>query len=278
MKIAYICTNYNNSDYTEIAVKSLMSNVCHDIKIYVVDNASRSDDFQKLINFSHSIPTMRVIRSDLNVGYFSGLNLGLRYAKQDDSELDWFIVGNNDLEFPSDFCSHISSNQDDFFQYPIISPDIVTLDGQHQNPHVISDISSIREFIFDLYFSNYYFGLIIYKLAKAFPYVTRRGDEDQWQTSRTIYQGHGSCYLLTPKFFEMFDELWSPTFMMSEEFFLSHQLNSVGEKVFYSPKVCVKHHCHGSLKDIPSKHRWKMARDAHREYRKYVKIFKGTGK
>ena len=62
--------------------------------------------------------------------------------------------------------------------------------------------------------------------------------------------------------------------MMSEEFFLSKQLMDVGEQVYYEPKIRVIHHWHGSLEKIPGRKRWDMARDAHREYRKYVKVFR----
>jgi hypothetical protein len=48
----------------------------------------------------------------------------------------------------------------------------------------------------------------------------------------------------------------------------------VGEQVYYEPRIQVTHHWHGSLEKIPSRRRWDMARDAHREYRKYVKVFR----
>jgi hypothetical protein len=62
--------------------------------------------------------------------------------------------------------------------------------------------------------------------------------------------------------------------MMSEELFLSKQLEGVGEQVYYEPRIQVTHHWHGSLEKIPSRRRWEMAREAHREYRKYVKVFR----
>jgi GT2 family glycosyltransferase len=141
---------------------------------------------------------------------------------------------------------------------------------------VIARISAIREIFYDLYYSNYYLGKLIYKLAKLFPRATRRGDEDEWQTAQPIYQGHGSCYLLTPNFFRKFEVLWAPTFMMAEELFLSLQLEEVGEQVYYSPAISVVHHWHGALQNVPSRRRWSMGRDAHRAYRKHVKGLKGA--
>ena len=61
--------------------------------------------------------------------------------------------------------------------------------------------------------------------------------------------------------------------MMSEEYFLSKQLQRCWTAVYYEPAIQVIHHWHGSLENLPSKQRWNMARDAHREYRKHVGIF-----
>ncbi len=275
MKIAYVCTNYNNSSFTVTAIETLLTNKNHDIRIYVVDNGSRDEEVDILRRLARSYPSVRLIASPMNVGYFAGLNLGIKAARAEDETCEWMIVGNNDLEFPEAFCTTVEQNASEYAAHSVVSPDVVTLDGHHQNPHLISGVSPIREMFYALYYSNYYLGLLIYKLAKMFPSLSRRGDEENWQIAQSIHQGHGSVYLLTPRFFSQFEELWSPSFMMHEEFFLQVQLNRVGELVFYSPAIRVVHHWHGSLQDVPSYLRWSMARDAHQESRKYAKAFKG---
>lgn len=274
MKLAYVCTNFNNSSFTLAAVDSLMRNVSHDIEVFVVDNASAEDEVRKLRPLADKYPSVHVIESHENTGYFRGLNLGLRALRERRPDIEWAVVGNNDLEFPADFCDLLQDNERALQAHSVISPDVVTLDGEHQNPHVIASISTIREVFYDLYYSNYYLGRMIHRVAKMFPRFSERSDEEQWQVAQPIYQGHGSCYLLGPRFFRQFKEFWAPTFMMSEEFFLSKQLNEVGEQVWYEPKLRVIHHWHGALEQLPSRRRWDMARDAHREYRKYVKVFK----
>jgi GT2 family glycosyltransferase len=275
MDIAYICTNYNNSAFTVTAVNSLLSAKGHNVRIFVVDNASRPEEIDILRKSIAGHPAVHLIANPDNVGYFRGLNVGIREARRLYPGIEWLVVGNNDLEFPPDFCDRVSLNHSTFVQHSVISPDVVTLDGEHQNPHVIEKISAIREIFYDLYYSNYHLGKLIYKLAKIFPRATRRGDEDEWQTARPIYQGHGSCYLLTPRFFRNFEALWAPTFMMAEELFLSQQLAEVGERVYYSPAIKVIHHWHGALQNVPSRQRWRIAREAHREYRKHVRVLMG---
>ena len=273
MKIGYVCTNYNNSSYTIKAVRTLKANLRHQYFIVVVDNKSDVSNVSQLNKMAAENPDVRLILSQHNVGYFRGLNLGIKHLRGQHPDVEWLVVGNNDLEFPADFADKFSSVAPVLRSHAVVSPDIVTVEGDHQNPHVISGISKIREIFYDLYFANYYIGMAVKKLTTIFPSVSERSDEEQWQIARPIYQGHGSCYLLGPRFFEQFAELWAPTFLMSEEFFLSKQLKDVGEQVYYEPKIRVIHHWHGSLEKIPSRRRWEMARDAHREYRKYVKVF-----
>lgn len=272
MELGYVCTNYNGSSFTRNVIGSLRRISGHKIFVVIVDNASDPADLASIASLEDEQTT--VLRMKENLGYFSGLNAGIRHLRKTNPNCKWMVVGNNDLEFPEDFCSKLEGILPEIERYPVTSPDIVTKDGLHQNPHVISHISKFREIMYDVYYSNYYVGLALHALAKRFRRISDRADELQWQTARSIYQGHGSAYILGPRFFEEFQELWAPTFLMSEEFFLSKQLGDKGYAVYYDPRVTVNHLWHGTLRDLPSRRRWEFARDAHRVYRQYVRVFK----
>lgn len=273
MKIGFVCTNFNNSDYTVKAVETLNSGLGHEYFVVIVDNNSDPASVRQLKELASINRNIHLILNCENVGYFRGLNIGIKHLRVNHPEVGWLVVGNNDLEFPVDFADELEKHADRLRGYAVISPDIVTVEGEHQNPHVISGIGPIREMMYDLYYSNYYLGLAIQKVARLLPRISERSDELEWQVARPIYQGHGSCYVLSPLFFERFTELWAPTFLMSEEFFLSKQLSDVGLQIYYDPAIRVVHHWHGSLAKLPSRQRWNLAKEAHREYRKYVKGF-----
>ena len=101
--------------------------------------------------------------------------------------------------------------------------------------------------------------------------ITDRKDEEQHNIAQTIYQGYGACYILGPLFFKYFDQLWAPSFLMGEEFFLSKQLERINMKVYYEPVIKVYHQEHASVKNVPKKKMWEFSREAHKIYRKYVK-------
>lgn len=276
MKLGYICTNYNNSHFTVDAVRSLVASGGgrHELHVVVVDNQSTAPNIETLQALAREFPSVvDLLLNERNVGYFPGLNCGIRRMRERHPEVQHLVIGNNDLQFPSDFCERVERNLGLLEQYAVVSPDIVTLDGEHQNPHVVSTVSRAREMVYDLYYSNYLLARLILWAARVSRSLTDRRDEQQHHTAQPIYQGHGSCYLIGPKFFRHFQEFWAPTFLMGEEYFLSKQLSDQGMQVWYDPAIALTHCCHGSLAALPGRRTWEFARLAHKEYRKYVKGF-----
>jgi GT2 family glycosyltransferase len=272
MKIGFVFTNYNNSQYTRDVIYSLSLNeYFNNCFLVIVDNKSDFLDINKLNEIEQIYPSVKVIYNNENIGYFKGLNIGIEYLRSKYSELNCIVVGNNDLFFPQNFIDRIYLKNELFKKYPVISPDLVTLDGIHQNPHVINRISWFRNLIYDLYYTNYYLSILIGFLAKITKKITDRNDEKHFEIAQTIHQGYGACYILGPIFFQKFKSLWAPTFLMGEEFFLSKQLEKEGMHVYYEPSIKVDHHDHATMGKLPNKKLWKISRDSHLVYKKYLK-------
>lgn len=275
MNYAYICTNFNNAHYTREAVASLNAGSRPPARIVVVDNLSNPADREELARIAGDHANVELVLNDENFGYFRGLNSGLARLREQTPRLTTAVAGNNDLSFPPDFgerLAEVVADADaDAVGRPVIAPYIETLDGLPQNPHVVSGISRTRELVYDLYYANYTLARIIRYLARLTHGATDRADEQAHAHAQYIYQGHGSCYILTPAFFRDFGELWAPTFLMGEEFFLSRQLAGKGYMTWYDPRVRLRHRCNGALENLPPRKMWGFARDAHRAYRHFVK-------
>ena len=274
MKICIIVTNYNNSEHTIGFFNSLKKVPNLDFFMVVVDNQSKQSSASELCSIQNE-DRVKVIFEKSNLGYFGGLNVGIEWARarQNRFNFDLWMVGNNDLRVKSGFSESISAAVDTFSKYPVVSPDIVTLDGAHQNPHVIKSISPFREFIYDIYHYSYPIAKLIVFVASLSKIFSDRKDELQHDYAQEIYQGYGACYFLTKPFFEVFDFLPNCSFMMCEEFFMSKQLSDHGLKLFYDPTLKILHHCKGSTGLIPGKKMWEFSREAHLKYRRYVGIF-----
>ena len=271
--LGFVFTNYNNSLDTIKTVESIFEiNELNRFIIIIVDNNSNIYQVKILQDLKIKFPEVHIILNNENLGYFNGLNIGLNFIREKHFVFKYLVIGNNDLYFPKNFYMNILLNEEPFKKFPVISPNIVTEDGFFQNPHVIKEISKFREIIYDLYFYNNTIAKLIKKIAKVTNFFTDRSDEKFNNKSQIIYQGHGSCYILTPKFFDHFDELFAPTFLMGEEFFLSWQLKQKDLELFYESNVKIIHKWHASINNVPPKKIWEIAKVSHKVYRKYIKI------
>ncbi len=272
MKIGFVFTNFNNSKVTIDAVRSIkFDNNLDKGFIVIVDNNSDQKEIDLLDTIKNEYPNVFIIYNDINVGYFNGLNYGIKYLRNNYNDIEYILVGNNDLLFPINFIDLIERNLDKFKKNAVISPNIITLDGEYQNPHVINKISKFRQIVYNVYFSNYFFAIVIKKLAEITKKFTSRKDHEQHRIGRNIFSGHGACYILGPLFFKYFDILWSPSFLMGEELFLSKQLASKNLQIYYEPSIIVNHQYHAAINRVPNKKIWKMSRASYKIYKKYVK-------
>lgn len=265
--IGIVVTNYNNSKLTIDLIESLSTQSYQSFKLCVVDCASSEDQKSKLRTcIEQKDDRFVLLPLTENIGYFPGINEGLRFLGGVGA-LDCVVIGNNDLIFPSDFCSLVRSF---FLQNPhqfVLAPDIMTLTGEHQNPHVRNRISAMREKIYDLYYSSYFVAFCIGFISRCLGRLSSRGDEDTFATAGFIEQGFGAVYVLGPKFFKSFDRLESPSFLYHEEAFLTTQLSRIGERVYYDPSIRVVHVCKGSTSALQSYDKWKIASKSHWELR-----------
>ena len=277
MKIGYVCTNYDNSAFTRAAVASLLaSDRSDDIRIAVVDNRSSAGDVAALLELKADYPEIELVLSDENVGYFRGLNLGIDRLRGRDPELDHVVVGNNDLVFPPDFVQRVERRSDIFSKWAVIAPDLLCSDGQHQNPHVLHPITRVRRLVWDLYYRWYPLAYVIKRAAELSRRLTARREtlpgHTLHQTAGPIIMGLGACYILGPLFFRHFDRLFAPTFLMNEEFFLTEQLKTIGQMIYYEPTILIHHHGKATTDKVPSRRLWGMARDSHRMCKRLISM------
>ncbi|UVE19038.1 glycosyltransferase [Pseudomonas sp. LS44] len=275
MKIGFTFTNYNNSRLSIQAAQSIAANHgdC-DYEIVLVDNAS-TDEERMILSPSGALPVhCTVLWNPYNVGYFDGLNLGMAALLKRASQYDAIVIGNNDLVFEPEFFEGLKRHTDVLAKQSVVSPNIITLDNQHQNPHVIAGVSRLREFVWDLYFSNFMLSQLIGWAAQRARSLVSRKDHCAHAIEGAIYQGYGACYILTPNFFRKYKRLWSPGFLMGEEFYLARQLAAEGEQMYYVPDIPVRHHDHATVSKLPSLRLWEMTRQYHRIYRFFISPYR----
>ncbi|HEX8576506.1 MAG TPA: glycosyltransferase [Flavobacterium sp.] len=271
MKAAFICVNYNNSKITqEYIINILEIKHNYDLKIIIVDNASKEEDISNLSAYINKIDKEEVIllKSSINLGYFKGLNLGINSLKKED--YDYIIIGNNDLSFQNDFLLKLEKKrvENDIL---VIAPNIIRLDGIHQNPHIIKKFGTFTKVYRRIYFTNYYVSVLIQYVYNAIRSFVNPADRVGFDKECIITMGYGACYILTTHFFKKFNELDAPNFLMGEEGVLANQVLSVEGKTLYMPDLVVRHHDHSSIGKISNKKLYSFSRESYFYYLKHLK-------
>ncbi len=99
--VSIITVNYNNTSVTLELLSSIERLSIADIEVIVVDNGSKENPATVL---SSQYPWVRFIRSDKNLGFAGGNNLGITHATG-----DYLFFINNDTEFKTDIIPQMVS-------------------------------------------------------------------------------------------------------------------------------------------------------------------------
>jgi GT2 family glycosyltransferase len=115
--VSVITVNFNHSDVTEALLASIFSkNTYQPIEIIVVDNGS---EVNPVPAWRTKYPNVQFIRSEANLGFAGGNNLGIRAAK---GEYLFFV--NNDTEFTERLVDILAGTLDAHPEVGMVSPKI----------------------------------------------------------------------------------------------------------------------------------------------------------
>lgn len=274
-RIAFICVNYKNAKITREWVESILNCAEFDstfIDIIIIDNNSGEPEILLLKEIKDEYSHIRIIFSEKNVGYFGGLNIGIKHLETL-NQYRYVVIGNNDITFAKNFISLLKNEQHEDNVY-IIAPSVVTDEGRLQNPHVIHRVSPVEIFKARLYFSNYYIGQIskiAYQPLKALQKILKKNNNKQQYLERiVIKRGIGACYILTNEFLKTCGYLDDRVFLWGEEALMSHQVEINGGVTLYDPAFQVKHHESVSVSLIQKKKRYYMSKKSYSIYKKYL--------
>jgi len=115
--ISIITVNYNQPQVTEALLASIITvNTYPNIEVIIVDNGSNANHVPQWIV---AYPAFTFIRSEVNLGFAGGNNLGIQSAKG-----DYLFLVNNDTEFTPKLVEILSDTLDKHPGTGVISPKI----------------------------------------------------------------------------------------------------------------------------------------------------------
>lgn len=128
-KVSIITVNYNQMDVTIDLLRSIDPYELSGLEVIVVDNGSKVDETTRL---SSKFPNVKVIRSETNLGFAGGNNLGIKAAKG-----EYLFLVNNDTVLPKNTVSQLKEvlqqREDVAITCPLIyyydNPDVIQYAG-----------------------------------------------------------------------------------------------------------------------------------------------------
>lgn len=263
----FIVVNYNNSDLSVSCVKSIFEQSSDNVDVIVVDNNSTVEEKQVLQELENQ-SNVDIIYLNENIGYFPALVKGqeLAYLKYD---YTYLILANNDLIFGADFVRTLSLLKVES-NVMVISPDIVTIDGVHQNPHFVNKLSCLRKFLYSIYYKTYYISLIMNFILNIFSLKRAKKNKPYYDKEQKIYLGFGACFILTRTFMSDVKFVDTRSFLMGEEQLLMRQVEVHKGIIYYIPTLKVTHLDSATFKKMPSRFSYECERRAYQLYRSYL--------
>lgn len=266
-KITFVTVVYNNYTDTIDFLNSIekFAKKEEGIRCIVIDNSDEIKIRDRIAKLSSIYSFVTTLAAPKNLGYFGGFNYFFDNFKIDSSEI--ILLCNNDLVFSDDFIDAFKSRE-----YPrdvfVVCPDVITLDGVHQNPHVLNPRTSLQRLKLDFYFSHYsiaYTLRLLQRLASLF----YKKNKHRFFDPCYLHMGIGACYILLPSFLSKCKNLEYPHFLYGEEAYLTKQVHSAGGKLYYDPVLKVHHKESATLSKLPKRINYEFGREGYWNYRTY---------
>lgn len=212
--ISVISVNYNGFAVTCAMVDSLLGHVTSPLEIIVVDNGSARDEAALL---QARYPSIKTLRSDRNLGFAGGNNLGIAAATG-----DYLLLLNNDTEVEDDTLHYLSETLDEDPSLGVVCPKIRFFapprNIQFAGYTPLSGVTLRNSLIG--------FGL---------------PDDGSFDTPRNTPYAHGAAMLVRRKAIEEAGLMPELYFLYYEELDWSVRITECGWKIAYDPRCTVFH-------------------------------------
>lgn len=218
-------------------VDSIFQTCQHDFTIYIVDNGSKNDSYQRLTDQYQNNDKVVLISSE-NLGYATGNNVGIRQAMKDGHNI--ITVTNNDVIFLEESIALMYSFLDQNKDAAVVAPYILSPEGILHNLPAIKPVKPMDY----LYFTTRLNKLVPGKRKSIYDNEYILTSEAINNRPIPIYKFSGCCFMAKSEVLEelgLFDE---QTFLYFEEDILCFKMNQAGYKAYFLPDSKIIHH-HG---------------------------------
>lgn len=224
MKNGIVILNYNNYELTQRCVNSIQQSFDDEICIVIVDNGSCNDSYQILLELYSNSSEIILIKSDKNLGFSAGNNIGINYLMS--IGIKKCILANSDILFEENSIQEMFSSIEE--NVVICGPKIFSALGIIQHSTMLSK----RRFIDYL------------EIGRFIPY--KKLDEENLEKIIEVYSVSGCCFAINIDLFKKMSAFDENVFLYCEEMILGYQAKEKGYRTVFNPNAIVIHKHMGS--------------------------------
>ncbi len=213
--ISIITINYNQAEITRQFLISAQTLAYPNYEIIVVDNASEPSLSESIDLSIH--PNVRCVRSETNLGFTGGNNLGMSVAKG-----DFFFIVNNDTELSPTLLNDLLQPFAQNSQIGVVCPKICFYD----EPHYIQ-------------YAGYNPMNMFTGTATAIGY--NQTDTGQYNQPGPTHFAHGCAMLVKRQVVEQVGRFAERFFLYYEELDWSQRIRDAGFVIYYQPSATILH-------------------------------------
>jgi len=212
--VSIITINYNQSSVTMDLLRTIRGLSYPNVEVIVVDNASPNDRPEII---KERYPEVKLIKSETNLGFAGGNNLGVMEAKG-----DYLLFINNDTEVPRHFIEPLLETLEYHPDIGMVSPKIKF----HWNPELIQ-----------------YAGFTAMN-----PYTIRNSaigyhqkDDGRYDAAGDTDSIHGAAMMVPRRIVEEVGTMTEQYFLYYEEHDWAQQVKRAGYRLYYQPASYILH-------------------------------------
>lgn len=228
-KVFISTVSFNNNPETISFLESLEKVNKKDIQLFVVvvDNASK-DEFKITNKFNNF--KLKIIRSEENLGFSGGQNLGIKYSLENGA--DFVIILNNDTILDSDFLVPLIDSFKN--KVGIVSPKIYFTKGYefHKDKYKNTDLGKI------IWYAG---GIMDYNNMTGRHRGVDEVDTGQYNSASSMDFATGCCMAVKREVFEEIGMLDEKYFLYYEDNDFSQRAKNAGFLIKFQPKSVVWH-------------------------------------
>lgn len=254
-RIVFVVLHYETLKDTKECISSLLNldiNENMERFIIVVDNGSKISKIDILKNMYLENKNILFIRSDKNLGFAKGNNLGYSYAKQHLAPTFIILINNDTVIEQKSFLVEIVK-QFKIYNFHIAGPQIVSSCSQEQQNPVVRQYYSIKDISKRIYklkvlliLSHIHLDVVLQRVflwVKDIINKKRKNREKNIENiiSNNNFQLHGCCFIFSYKYIQKYDGLYDETFMYGEENILKYISVRDNLVISYCKDIIIKH-------------------------------------